>query len=104
MRAVRLIAYTILFAIVVCVTAAMIIERNQGAIAALALARIHDRTGFEIRISGTRMGFGTHLVVVLKHPRAFSGGQQIPPLTDIPAPTSSRRLAPNSGLPAYPLT
>jgi hypothetical protein len=103
MRAVRLIAYAILFAIVAFATAATIIQRNQGAIAAIALARIHDRTGFEVRITGTRMGFGSHLVVVLEHPRVFSGTQQIAQLDDIRAALSYRAIAHNSGLPLYRL-
>src|SRR5258708_17094318 len=103
MRAVRRIVYAIILAILALLAAAIVVKHNQRAIAQVALDRIYDRTGFEIRISGTRMAFGAHLGVVLEHPQVFSGAQQVAQLDDIRAALSYRAILHNSGLPLYRL-
>ena len=104
MRAVRLTAYTLLILTAALVTAVVVIARNQRQIAEFALAQIHDRTGLEIQITGTRMGFGTHLTVVLANPRVVYSGKELARLDDIRAALSYRAIVHNYGLPLYRLT
>ena len=99
MRAWRFLGYAVVLAVAVIVTAVVAVRRNQSAIAEIALARIRDRTGLDIRITGTRIAFGSHLVVVLTQPRVLREGAEVARLKDIRAVLSYRAILHNSGLP-----
>jgi hypothetical protein len=98
-KALRFVAYGLLLIVAAFTTAVIVVVRNQDKIAEIALAIIHQRTGFEVRITGTRMGFGTHFVMVLEHPRVMAGGVEVATLDDIRAVLSLRAILHNSGLP-----
>jgi hypothetical protein len=99
MKALRFIAYGLLLMVAAFATAVVAVVRNQDKIAEIALAIIHQRTGFEVRITGTRMGFGTHFVMVLEHPRVLAGGVEVATVDDIRAVLSLRAILHSSGLP-----
>jgi hypothetical protein len=99
LRALRLIAYVLLLAGVAFITSLTFLVRNQDKIVAIALGRIQDRTGLVILVAGTRIGFGTHLVVVLEHPRVERNGAEVATLDDIRAVLSYSAIFHNSGLP-----
>ncbi len=99
MKALRFIGYFLLFALIIFVTALTLVVRNQSKIAEIALARIYNRTGLAIRIAGTRVGLGTHLVVILEQPRVAANGVEMATLDDIRAVLSYGAIFRNSGLP-----
>jgi AsmA-like protein len=103
MRRLRFIAYAALLLIIVVVTAVTMVIRNQAAIAQIALGRIHERTGLDIQITGTRIALGSHLVVVLEHPRVLSSGVEIARLKDIRAVLGYRAILRHNGLPLHRL-
>lgn len=99
MKALRFLGYLGLFTIVSAVTIVTVVVRNQTRIAEVALDRIHQRTGFQIRIAGTRIGFGTRLAVVLERPRVLHDGVEVATLQDIRAVLSYRAIILHAGLP-----
>ena len=98
-RTLRLIAYVLLLAGVAFIASLTFLVHNQDKIVAIALSRIQDRSGLVIRVAGTRIGFGTHLVVVLEHPRVERNGAEVATLDDIRAVLSYGAIFHNSGLP-----
>jgi hypothetical protein len=98
-KALRFIGYILLLVLVSFFTALILVVRNQHAIAEIALARVQARTGLAIRIAGTRIGLGTHLVVVLEQPRIETNGLEVATLDNIRAVLTYRSIFLNSGLP-----
>ncbi|HZP46442.1 MAG TPA: AsmA-like C-terminal region-containing protein [Candidatus Binataceae bacterium] len=99
MRAVRLLLYAVALLAMVIASAFMLAIRNEDRIAGLILARIHDRTGVDVRVSRTRLGISSKLVVILEHPEIFADGHQVARLTDIRAVLSFSAILRNHGLP-----
>lgn len=77
--------------------------RNRNNLVRGVLARIDQRTGFNIIVSGTRLRFRNHLIVVLERPRVVMGGREIAQLAAINAVVSYHTLIRGNGLPLYAL-
>ncbi len=75
----------------------------QNQLVNLILAQIGRRTGLEIEISGTRLGVGTRLVVVLEEPRVMIDHHETARLGVIRAVFSYWTLLHRAGLPLYSL-
>lgn len=87
----------------VCAVAVGYAVRNQTQLARLVLSRINQSTGFNILISGTRVSFRRHLVVVLEHPKILMGQRELARLETIRAIITYHSLLHSDGLPLYSL-
>ncbi len=99
MRILRFCAYALLLILVALVTTFFVVIRNENRIAEFALARIYNRTGLKITITGTKIGFGTHLAVILENPRVSMKDNPIGTLRAIRASLSYSVMLRRSGLP-----
>jgi hypothetical protein len=99
MRILKLCIYALLLLVIALALAFFVAIRNENRIAQLALARIYDRTGLEITISGTRIGFGTHLAIILEDPRVSMRGAPVGSLQAIRASLNYIAIFRRSGLP-----
>lgn len=99
MRAVRISVYALLIIVAILATAIVIAALNKTRIANFVLSRIRDRTGIDIRISGTRLDIGSQIVVILENPRVFAASQEVARLQDIRAVLTFPAIICNGGLP-----
>jgi hypothetical protein len=77
--------------------------QHQSQLIRLVLVQIAQRTGLEIEVSGTRLGLGARLVVVLEHPRVVIDHKEAARLGAIRAAFSYWALLHRTGLPLYSL-
>ena len=77
--------------------------RHENQLVNLILAQIGKRTGLQIETSGTRLGVGTRLVVVLEAPRVMIDHHEAARLGVIRAVFGYGALLHRTGLPLYAL-
>jgi hypothetical protein len=83
---------------------AAVIAVNQSRIVVYVLASVRNRTGVDIVPRASSVHLGTHLIVVLDHPRVIANGHEIVKLKSIRALVSYHSILFSSGLPLYRLT
>ena len=102
----RLFRFVILGLALVGIACAVVVGyafRNRNQLAQLVLSRINQSSGYNIVVSGTRVSFRRHLVVVLEHPRIRMGQLELARLETIRAIITYRSLVHTNGLPLYSL-
>src|SRR5208282_546042 len=104
MRLVRIAALCALIVAVVLGGAAALIAANQSRIVGYVLASIRNRTGVDIIPRASSVHLGTHLTVVLDHPRVIANGHEIVKLKSLRALVSYHSILVSTGLPLYRLT
>ncbi len=104
MRLVRIAALCALIVAVVLGGAAALIAVNQSRIVGYVLASVRNRTGVDIIPRASSVHLGTHLTVVLDHPRVIANGHEIVKLKSLRALVSYHSILVSSGLPLYRLT
>jgi len=100
----RLLRFLTLGLLLIAIASAITVSyaiRNRNLLVRSVLARIGQRTGFQINVSGTRLRFRNHLIIVLENPQVLMGGHEIARLTDILAVVSYHTLLHGNGLPLY---
>ena len=88
---------------IACAVAVGYAFRNRDQLARLVLSRINESTGFDIMVTGTRVSFRRHLVIVLEHPRISMGHRELARLETIRAIITYHSLVHTNGLPLYSL-
>lgn len=79
------------------------VARHENQLVGLILAQVAKRTGLQIATSGTRLGLGTRLVIVLEGPRVIIDHHEAARLGVIRAVFSYWALLHRTGLPLYAL-
>ena len=79
------------------------VARHQNQLVSFVLAQVGQRTGLRIETSGTRLGIGARLVVVLEGPRVLIDHHEAAQLGAVRAVFSYWALLHRTGLPLYAL-
>jgi hypothetical protein len=103
MRFVRYLGIGIAVLVVVAGAAVILALYNQARLVRILLARIGERTGYQIVASKSHLTFNSHLVLVLEHPRVFKDGLELAELKGIAAVVSYHSIFSARGLPLHAL-
>ncbi|MGH7905726.1 MAG: AsmA-like C-terminal domain-containing protein [Candidatus Binataceae bacterium] len=103
MKFVRVAAMALVLLVALAAALAGLAYQNQARLVKLVLLRFEQRTGLHVVISGSRLAFRGHLILVFEHPRVFEDGREIASLDEIRAQVAYHALLHGAGLPLYAL-
>lgn len=99
MRLLRAAAIVLLVLCLLGVGLAAAVIHNQTRLVEAVLRHIEERTGYQIAATGTRLGFGVHLNLLLTRPRVLQAGSEMVTADSIRVVVSYHALVWNNGLP-----
>jgi hypothetical protein len=103
MKFLRLLASSFFLLLAAICAALWYAARNEAQLVKLILAQLATRTGLQVETSGTRLGLGARLVIVLEQPRVRIDQHEIARLGSARAVFSYWTLLHRHGLPLYAL-
>jgi len=103
MRFLRVLASGLLLVLILIGLGLWYAAQHQSQLVGLMLAQVRRSSGLQIESAGSRLGLGTHLVVVLEHPRLIVDHQVAARLSSIRAVFNYGALMHRRGLPLYSL-